>query len=131
ATGGSRVGRAGGARGSICSGRSNVPAVLHHDDEGLRFTLGDQVIHDQAGESLPAPAGFIFARAVLQIEHRVTLARVLVVIRRRVNETVAVCVAGLREVVNFAELSMWHVLERVEVRILRGHLDSTAPASGA
>ena len=64
-------------------------AVFHHDDEGLGFALGDQVVHDQAGVALAAPAGFIFAPAVLQIEHRIALARVLVVAGRRVNEDVA------------------------------------------
>ena len=51
-----------------------LPPLFHHDDEWLGFSLGDQVVHDQAGVALAAPAGFIFAGAVLQVEHRITLA---------------------------------------------------------
>ena len=72
---------------------ADVAAVIHHDDEGLGFALGDQVVHDQARVALAAPAGFIFARAVLQVEHRIALARILVVIGRRVDEAVAIGIA--------------------------------------
>ena len=67
---------------------------------------------------------------MLEIEHRVTLADVFVVIRRRVNERVPVGVAGLREVMNLAELPVRHLFERIEVRIRRGHFDGAAPTSG-
>src|SRR5580765_2295024 len=40
-------------------------AILHDDDEGLRFSLGDQVVHNQTGVALTAPACFIFAAAML------------------------------------------------------------------
>src|SRR3954462_9696350 len=60
---------------------------LHRNYEGLGFAISAQVIPDQTGVPSSAPARFIFARAVLQIEHRVMPGRVLVVIGRRVNES--------------------------------------------
>ena len=129
----SAVRRAGRSRRSVRWPRAGerIAAVFHRDDERLRFSLGDQVVHDQSGVALAAPARFILARAVLQIEHRIALARVLVVIRRRVNESVPVRVARLREVMNLAELAVRHVLERVEVRVLRRNFDRAAPAARA
>src|SRR5437879_6011633 len=44
---------------------ANISPVLHYDDEGLRFSFCNQVIHDSSGVALAAPAGFVFARAVL------------------------------------------------------------------
>ena len=48
-------------------------AIGDHDEEWLGFAFRDQVVHDQAGVALPAPAVFIFTRAVLQIQHRIAL----------------------------------------------------------
>src|SRR5688572_2674428 len=90
----------------VCIPPIESAAVFHGDDERLRFSLGDQVVHDQSGVALPTPARFIFACSVLQVEHRIALAWVLIVIRRRVNESVPIGVARLREVMNFAELAM-------------------------
>src|SRR5687767_2303474 len=45
-------------------GTADIAAVFHHNNEGLRFALGDQVVHDSSGVALAAPAGFIFTRAV-------------------------------------------------------------------
>ena len=41
--------------------------VRHHDDERPRFSLGNQVVHDQVGMALRTPAIFVFAPTVLQI----------------------------------------------------------------
>src|ERR1041384_3320694 len=65
-TGRSRIGRA----------RSADATVLHHDDERLAFSLGDQVVHDEAGVALMRPARFILAATMLEIKHRITPARV-------------------------------------------------------
>src|ERR1041385_3838419 len=55
-----------GRVGSPQSAAERVASELHRDDEGLRFALGQQVVHDEAGAALAAPAGFILARAVLE-----------------------------------------------------------------
>src|SRR5947207_1560851 len=34
-------------------------AVSHHDEEGLRFSLGDQIVHDEIGGALIPPGRFI------------------------------------------------------------------------
>src|SRR5215213_10250495 len=47
---------------------SDVAAVIHHNDERLRFSFGDQVVHDEVRATLAPPAGFIFTSAVLQIQ---------------------------------------------------------------
>jgi len=71
------------------------------------------------------------ARAVLQAEHRVSPAGVLVVIRRGINECVPVRVARVREVMNLPQLPMRHILQRVEVLVLRRNFDRAAPTAGA
>src|SRR5262245_40295531 len=127
------VRRASSSRGRVRPPRAaaeRIAAVFHHDDEGLRFSLDDQVVHDKTSVALPSPAGFIFARAVLQIQHRVALARVLVIVRWGVNKAVAVRVVGFREVMNLAKLAMRNVLQCVEVPILGRHFDRAAPPSG-
>ena len=57
-------------------------AVRHHDDHGLAFLGGDAVVEDDVRAPLADPAGFVFAAAVLQVEHRVARLRIRVVIRR-------------------------------------------------
>src|SRR4051812_9586826 len=72
---GSSVRRA-SSRSGICSSlpaSEGIAAKFHGNDERLRFSLGDQIIHDRSGVALPPPAGFIFTRAVLEIEHGITL----------------------------------------------------------
>jgi hypothetical protein len=75
----------GGATRARGVGVGNV-AVGHDDDEGPRLTVGEEVVHDQPRVPLAAPAGFVLAAAVLQIQHRITPGRIPVIIRRGVNE---------------------------------------------
>src|SRR5580765_7854036 len=119
-------------RGSRVGGtRTTDAAIFHHDDERLCFSLRDQVVHDEASVALAAPAGFVLAAAVLEVEYRVTFAGVLVVVRRRVNVDMARLVARLRKVIQLAKLAVRHVFERVEVTILGRNFHRTAPATGA
>src|SRR5690242_5180697 len=46
--------------------------IGHHNDEWLCLAFGDKVVHDHVGMALCAPARFIFAAAMLQIENRIT-----------------------------------------------------------
>jgi hypothetical protein len=121
------VWRSSASPGATTAGAADTAAVFHHDDEGLGFTIGNQVVHDEVGTALVASAGFIFAHAVLQIEHREALVGVLIIIRRGVNEAVAGRVAGFGEVVDLPQLAMGHVLERVKVLILGGDFDAATP----
>src|SRR4029079_13745436 len=50
--------RAGARRRRVGWSRATDAAILHHDDEGLRFSLGDQVIHNPTGVTLAAPTRF-------------------------------------------------------------------------
>ena len=108
--------------------RAGDVAIGHHDDEGLGFALGDQVVHDQAGVPLAAPAGFILAAAVLQIQHRIALGRVLVIIRRRVNEAAENGIGVLGIVEGLPQLAMRHVLDGVEVLVLRREFRRRCPS---
>src|SRR5471030_853323 len=81
--------------------------------------------------ALVAPASFIFTGTVLQVENWKSLAGILVLIRRGINAAVTVRVAGLGEIKNLAQLAMWDVLERIQIVVLGGEFDSTAPAAGA
>src|SRR6185503_14974112 len=77
--------RAGARRSRVGWAGTTDAAVLHHDDERLAFSLGDQVVHNQTGVALAAPTCFIFAATMLEVEHRVAFARVFLVIGWRVN----------------------------------------------
>src|SRR5208283_1515442 len=95
------------------------------------FAIGNQVVHDQVGMALIAPAGLIFAHAMLQIERREALVGVLIIIRGRIDEAAAGRAAGSGEVEDLPQLAMGHVLEGIKVLILGGDFDAAAPAAGA
>src|ERR1035438_249940 len=80
------VGRASRSRRATWAGTSGNIAIGHHDNEGLGFPVGDQVVHNQTSVTLAAPAGFIFPAAVLQVQHRITPGQILFIVRGRVNE---------------------------------------------
>src|SRR5450759_1618704 len=65
------------ATAAATTSTADIQSVFHHDDEGLGFAVRKQVVHDQIGVTLRAPARFIFTHAVLEIEHRKALARIL------------------------------------------------------
>ena len=130
ATGGIRRASRSRVRSSWTAGKW-IAAKFHRDDERLCFCFGEQVIQDETSVALPAPASFIFASAVLQEEHRIAPTGVLVITRRRVNESVPVGVTHFREVMKLAKLAVGHVLERIKLRILRRDLDGTSPTSSA
>src|SRR5204863_9918417 len=94
--GATRRGRAAAPRAAAA--HDVVAAVIHHDDERLGLALGNQVVHDQRRAALVAPARLVLAGPVLEIQHRVTGARVLVVVGRRVDVAAARGVGGLGEV---------------------------------
>src|SRR5688572_22120243 len=48
---------------------ANVAAVIHHDDKRLRFSFGDQVVHDEVRATLTAPAGLVLTRPVGAPQH--------------------------------------------------------------
>ena len=119
-------------RGGVCWPRAagkGIAAEFHGDDERLRFSLGDQVVQDQSGVPLTSPARFVLARTVLKVEDGIAFPGVPVVAGRGVDEGMPVRIARFREVVDFAELAMRHVLQGVKVRVLRGYLDAAAPTA--
>ncbi len=103
-------------------------AIGHHDDERLRFLLGQQIIHDQAGMPLHAPTVFVFAPAVLEIEDRVSLVCLLFIIRRRVNKRTAVGVSTSGIEQNFADLTVRYILYGVKVAVVRRNFNGTPPS---
>src|SRR5450432_2794972 len=79
-----------GVRGRSASpGPADPATVFHNDDEGLCFSISHQIVQDQVGTALVSPAGFIFARAMLEIKHRVSFGRILVIVRRSVDIAMA------------------------------------------
>ncbi len=137
-TGAAPLGAAGGGAGSGAGGAASpaaakdiAAAVIHHDDERSGLVRGNQVVHDQVRAPLATPPGLVLARAVLQVEDRITIAGVLVVLGRRVDEAAARGASALREVQGLAELAVRDVLDGVEILILGRDLDAAAPAAGA
>ncbi len=116
--------------GAASTTGEGIATEFHDDDEGPGFSFGEEVVHDPAGMALTAPAGFIFARAVLEIERGITLAA-LVIIRRRVNEGVAIRIGGFGKIPELAKLAMRHIFERVKILVLGGDFNGAAPTSGA
>ena len=102
-------------------------AVVHHHDHGLCLAFGNEVVHDVAHLALVGPAGFVFAHAVLQVEHRVSLIGVLVILGRSVHEAAAPLVAYLGVVPALVHESVRHILQRVIVDALFGNLDTAHP----
>ena len=106
----------------------NVTAVFHHDNKRCGFAFGNEVIHNHGGAALIAPTCFVFARAMLQIEHGKTLFRFSIILRRGVNVTATNRVAAFGEVTHFAQLSMRHVFEGVEILVFCGNFNAASPA---
>src|SRR4051794_15175124 len=81
--------------------------------------------------ALVAPARFIFAHAVLQIEHREAVVGILIVIRGSENEAPAGGAAAFGKIVNLPQLAMGNVLESVKVLVLGRDFYPAAPAAAA
>ena len=126
-----RAGLDGRSRSATGAGSAGDIAIGHHDDEGPGFAGGNQVVHDQTGETLAAPAGFIFPAAVLQIQHRITLGQIFFIIRRGVNEAAEIGIGGLGIEWGLSQLAVGHVLDGIEVLIRGGDFEAAAPAAGA
>ena len=81
--------------------------------------------------TLVPPAGFVFPGAVLQIEHRISLAtgpcRNQEAYKRSSDRLALI----LGKVEGLPQLAMRHVLEGVEVLVMGGDLDPAAPAAAA
>ena len=105
-------------------------AISHHDDERLGLAFGNQVVHDQAGVTLDAPAVFVLAPPMLQIENWVACFLVAVVSRRSVNEGTAIRLGAFRVEKDFAKLSVRHILDSVKVLVLSRNFHAAAPTHG-
>ena len=106
-------------------------AVGHHNDEGLRLAGGDQVVHDQACVSLAAPAHFILASAVLQIQHRITLARIQLIVGRSVNVAAKNGLGALGIEMHFLQMAVRHILESEKLAIRGRNFNAAAPPACA
>ena len=112
------------------SGWATDAAVLHHDDERLAFPSAIRLSIIKpvwpGGPNL-----FHLRRRRVADRAPGSVCSCPVVIGRRVNVDVTRLVAGFREVIHLAQLPMRHILERVEIRVLRRNLNRAAPATGA
>jgi len=113
-----------------CAAGTADAAVLHHDDEGSGLALGDQVVHDQARPALAGPARLVLAAAVLEIQHGIAGGRILVIVRRCVDEDATRRIGDLGGVEDLSHLSVGDVLECIEVLILGGTLHAAAATAG-
>ena len=125
-----RAERLSGQVGRDLAGAPRV-AVGHHDDHRLAASRRDQVVEDEVRASLADPAGLVLAAAVLQVEHRVARLRLLVVVRREVDERVAPGAGHLRVVPDLAHLAVRHVLDVVVVDARLGDLDGARVLAAA
>ena len=64
-------------------------ATLHDNNHRLSLAFCYQVVHDVLHHSLLAPARFVFAHAMLQIEHRIALGGVGFIFGRGINHGAA------------------------------------------
>ena len=70
-------------------------AVVHHNDERKGFTLGNQVVENDACLALLGPAVLALAAAVLEVEYRIAPVKLAVVARRGIDIAVAHCLVVL------------------------------------
>ena len=54
-------------------------ATLHHHNHRLTLARGNKVVHDMVHAALRAPSCLVFSHAMLQIENRIFLLRLVVV----------------------------------------------------
>ena len=86
-------------------------AVRHHDNHRLRFSGGDQIVHDDVGPAHRQPRFLVTAAAVEQVEHRI-LRRARLVARRRVDHhPPAGLLEGRRGIPDGLDGAVRHVLE--------------------
>src|SRR4029453_6717082 len=98
---------------------------------GVVWAPVDDVVNNDVVASLPDPAGFIFSATVLQVEHRVTLLRLRIVVRRKVDERMAPRAGDLRVVPDVAHLAVGHVLNGVVSRTRLGDFNHAGVAGAA
>ena len=70
-------------------------AVIHYNDERNSLLLGNQVIHDLTGVTLNRPAVLVLGVTVLQIQYRILLVRVLVILVGQIYIAVTHALGGL------------------------------------
>lgn len=76
---------------------------------------GQKIIENIVNFSLPDPAGFIFAAAMLQIPNRVALFRMFLVARRGIDKAVSCSACYRRFVVIHANGAVRHILQKVKI----------------
>src|SRR4051812_43416979 len=68
---------------------------------------------------------------MLEIQNRIALGRILLIIRRGVNEAAEFGISALGMVEGLAELAVRHILDRVEALVRGGYFEPAAPAATA
>ena len=115
---------------SSCRTRRVHGAVLHDDEERNGLARGNEVVHYLRGLALLGPAVLVLAASVLEIEDRIPLGGVLVVLGGNIYECVAHRLAYFRPVIDFADLALGYILLHcVEVLVRCGDVNSAAPAA--
>src|SRR5207245_2204264 len=83
------------------------------------------IVEDEIGIALANPAGLIFTGAVLQIEHRIALFHLCIVIRWQIDQRVPPATRYLRVVPDLPDLAVGRILNRVIGRTRLRNLDPT------
>ena len=107
-------GRTGPDRNRWCSSAGCV-APIHYHDHGLSFPFVYEIVEDEIGIPLFGPARFIFARPMLQDQHRVARLRTCVVTGRSIDQAPPPLSRDLGEVPFLADLTMGNLLHFIEV----------------
>ena len=106
-------------------------AVVHDHDERNRLALGNQVVQDLTGMALRGPTLLILGVAMLEVQDRVFLIQVLLVLRGQIDEAVPHALGRLGPVISFFDDTLRHVLDLPEIHVGGRDLDAAAPAAGA
>ena len=83
------------------------------------LTTSDQVIQNIVELSLPEPAGFVLAAAMLNIEYRITLIRIVRITGRRIHPTGTVTPINLRFVLLHGDCTVGNILQEIIILFAR------------
>ena len=97
-------------------------AEIHHHEHLFALSLSKKIVHDQIDLTLPDPAGLVFAAAMEQIKHGISLIQIFLVSRRSIDPAITQG-AGIRGAVIFtSHRAVGNVLEIVKIKFRVRHI---------
>ena len=105
-------------------------AVIHDHDEWNGLALGNQVVKDLSGVALGGPALLIFGISMLEIQDRILLVGVVLVLCGQIDIAVAHAFCSLGPIILLLDCALRHILDLPEIHVGGRDLDTAAPTSG-